>query len=330
LSVLSLVKYHGLGNDFLVALDGPGLDAAARERREHERLPARGSGAGSLEVRSRADPVGELARVLCDRHTGVGADGLIVLRASVDGGDVRMELRNADGGRAETSGNGLRCLAVAVLEAGLVPGPEFAIETDAGLRRAVVRHRDEHGAAEVSVEMGRLRVVPSSPVTDVRLPGSTTQPWPSWKVDAGNPHMVLLAPSLDGIEIASIGPELERMRPDGQNVEIAARAGEPDGDAESAESAESAELSLLVWERGAGATLACGSGSAAAAAALHAAGISAAHVRVHNPGGTAEVTLSGDDPLAPLAELAGPVQRVAGIEVDPAGLGVPQVAVVAS
>ena len=77
---------------------------------------------------------------------------------------------------------------------------------------------------------------------------------------------------------------------------------------------------LSVWERGAGITLACGSGSVAAAAAFHSAGISPAKVLVHNPGGTAEVSLSGDDPVTFSAELAGPVHRVARFEVDVAAL----------
>ncbi len=295
MSVLTLVKYQGLGNDFLVALDGRGLDAAARVH--GDRTPAG------------ADHVGELARALCERHTGVGADGLLVLRPAVSGGDVRMELRNADGGRAETSGNGLRCFALATLEAGLVPGPEVAVETDAGVRRAVLRRRDRFGAAEISVEMGRLRVLPLSPVADVSLPGSAALAWPAWFVDAGNPHLVLLAPSMEGVDIAEVGPRLEKMRPGGQNVEIVVQ--EPGG-----------ELSLVVWERGAGATLACGSGSVAAAAALRAAGMSADRVLVHNPGGTAEVVVSGDDPHAVLATLAGPARRVAEIQVEPAGLGV--------
>lgn len=313
MSVLTLVKYHGLGNDFLIALDGRALDVAAHER--DDQVAPESSGPAS---RPGAGRVGELARALCNRHTGVGADGLLVARAAISGGDVAMELRNADGSRAETSGNGLRCFALAVVEGGLVPGPEVAVETDAGVRRAVLRRQDGAGSAHVSVEMGRLRVLVSDPVADELLPGSTSLPWPAWSVDAGNPHLVVLAPSLEGVAIAAIGPKLERLRPGGQNVEIATRG--PGSD----------ELSLVVWERGAGVTLACGTGSAAVAAALHSAGLSQDRVRVHNPGGTAEVTLSADDPFAPLVELAGPVQRVARIEVDPAALGSSKVVVVAS
>ncbi len=131
-----------------------------------------------------------------------------------------MELRNADGGRAETSGNGLRCFALSVIEAGLVPGPQVAIETDVGVRQAVVASNGASGCAEVSVEMGCLKVTSLSPVADVLLPGSVALPWPAWFVDAGNPHLVLLAPSLHAVAIAEVGPMLERMREGGQNVEI--------------------------------------------------------------------------------------------------------------
>jgi diaminopimelate epimerase len=303
MSVLTMVKYHGLGNDFLVALDGRGLDAAGGELAGD--TPAE---PGSSRPTAGADHVGELARALCDRHTGIGADGLLVLRAAVSGGDVRMELRNADGSRAETSGNGLRCFALAVIEAALVSGPEVAIETDAGVRRAVLGRRDGPGCADVSVEMGRLRVLSLTPLADELLPGSVALPWPAWFVDAGNPHLVLLAPCMEGVLIEAIGPTLEKMRSGGQNVEIVTRG------------PGTGELSLAVWERGVGVTLACGTGSVAAAAALYSAGISADRVLVHNPGGTAEVIVSGDDPLAVVAKLAGPVRRVARIEVDPAEL----------
>jgi len=300
--VLTMLKYEGLGNDFLVALDGLALDAAAGE------LAGQAPGEPDRSGAPPADHVGDLARVLCDRHTGVGADGLLILRAAVSGGEVAMELRNADGGRAETSGNGLRCFALAAVEAGLAPGPEVAIETDAGLRRAVLRCRDGLGSADVSVEMGRVLVQRVLPVRDASLPGSLQEPWPSWSADAGNPHLVVLGPSLEGVSISSIGPTLEKARPGGQNVEIVALG--PSG----------AELSLLVWERGAGVTLSCGTGSVAAAAALYSEGLCRERVLVHNPGGTAEVVLSGGDPLVAFATLSGPVRRVARVQVEPAGL----------
>jgi diaminopimelate epimerase len=166
--------------------------------------------------------------------------------------------------------------------------------------------------------MGTVAVMHSDPVADAALPGSRALPWPAWSVEVGNPHLVLLAPSLEGIALSAVGPMLEHRRPGGQNVEFTSY------------DAARGELSLLVWERGAGVTLACGSGSVAAAAALHAARISPAAVRVRNPGGNADVSLFGDDPFAPEAELAGPVHRVASLELDPGELACSARAVIGS
>src|SRR5919202_530617 len=105
---LTFTKHHGLGNDFLVLLD--------------------------LDDRHPVDE--ELARAVCDRHRGVGADGVIRVTAAPPGrgADVTMHLRNADGSEAEMSGNGIRCLGQAVVDAGVVAGPSVAVATVAGMR----------------------------------------------------------------------------------------------------------------------------------------------------------------------------------------------------
>lgn len=276
MTTVSLRKYHGLGNDFLVALEPAGLP-------------------GGAEVDA------AFAIWICDRHRGVGADGLIVARPS-SCADVRMELRNADGGRAETSGNGLRCLALAMHDAGIVAGGHAVVETDAGLRRVRVEAPEPGQPSAVSTEMGVVRLGGAVPA-----PPSLGPSWAGRAVEAGNPHLVLLGPSLDGVDIAEIGPALEKARPGGQNVEAASPVA--DG------------LALVVWERGAGLTEACGSGSCAVAAVARAAELVGDRVTVHNPGGAVVVQLSGDDVLAPFAELSGPVQRIAHIDVDPSDAG---------
>ncbi len=151
---MQLRKYHGLGNDFLVLVDPDG------------KQPVNGG----------------VARAVCDRHRGAGADGLI--RVTAD--PLTMELYNADGSRAETSGNGLRCVARAVVDAGLEDGPEVTVVTDAGPRR--VRLHDD---GEVSVEMGTAR-----------MDGD--------RVNLGNPHRVFL---MDG-------PVTEVPDFDNENVEF--------------------------------------------------------------------------------------------------------------
>jgi diaminopimelate epimerase len=149
---MNLRKYHALGNDFLIALDQPVDD--------------------------------ELARAACDRHRGAGADGLIGCTP-----DLRMTLYNADGSRAETSGNGLRCLARAVVDAGWQAGPRFTITTDAGPRPVTMRPD-----GTVTVGMGTPRV-------------------DGEQVNMGNPHRVVFVDALDNL--AGTGPA-----PPDENVEF--------------------------------------------------------------------------------------------------------------
>jgi diaminopimelate epimerase len=247
-----LEKYEALGNDFLIVIDHP-VDA-------------------------------ELARAVCDRHRGAGADGLIRVVASTGGADVAMELWNADGSRAETSGNGLRCLARAVVDAGLVAGPEMVIATDAGLRRATL-----HSDGLVSVEMGSVRVVDGTgdPFDDPRWLGF---------VDAGNPHVVLGVDDPAKEDLEQDGPAWEGAY-GGVNVEYLAAG--PGAD----------ELTMRVWERGVGETMACGSGACAAAVVARRQGMVGERVTVHQPGGDVVVDLSG-----PTVLLTGPARFVCTVE----------------
>ena len=239
---MNLEKYHGLGNDFLVLLDLGGLH-----------------------------PVdGAMARALCDRHTGVGADGLIRVTA----GPV-MELYNADGSRAEMSGNGIRCLALALVDAGLETGPEIAITTDAGPRR--VRFNDDRS---ISVDMGVAKVEPG--------------PSHSLLVDMGNPHAVV---EVQDPYDADLGWEARRFGPD-LNLELIAAGPGPD------------ELTMRVWERGVGETQACGTGACAAAVAAHKWGIVGDKVTVYQPGGAVQVDLGGAQIV-----LTGPATWVATVLV---------------
>ncbi|HEX2041946.1 MAG TPA: diaminopimelate epimerase [Acidimicrobiales bacterium] len=246
---MRLQKYQALGNDFLIAFDHP-VDAA-------------------------------VARAVCDRHLGAGADGLIRGTRGDAEADVAMELWNADGSRAETSGNGLRCLARAVVDAGLVAGPVLVIATDAGLRRATL------GAdGLVSVEMGAVRVVERDG-DDPRWLGFA---------DAGNPHVVLGVDDPTKEDLEEDGPAWERAY-GGVNVEYVAAGPAPD------------ELTMRVWERGVGETMACGSGACAAAVVARRAGMVGERVTVHQPGGDVLVDLSG-----PTVVLTGPAHYVCTVE----------------
>jgi diaminopimelate epimerase len=277
---LTLGKYHGIGNDFLVLLD--------------------------LDVDREIDAA--LARRLCDRHLGLGADGLIRGRRAPAGGEavLTFELWNADGSVAEISGNGMRCLAQAALEAGVVTeGVPFGVLTPAGRKEVTIRSTGP-GATWASTDMGTAVVEGEADRCNVGH-GQLL-------VDMGNPHLVVLGPDPATVDVATLGPTLEATSPVGLNVEFVALG--PGRD----------EVTMRVWERGVGETQACGTGSCAAAVALHHWGRVGREVTVHQPGGAVAVSVHPDGRVV----LAGPSQRVASLTVDPAlvdrraaGIGVP-------
>lgn len=261
---MQLTKHHGLGNDFLVAVDQGALD----------------------------DPA-TWAQQLCDRRTGVGADGLIVASTSPDGPAV-MTLYNADGSRAEISGNGLRCLVQALARRGGGGAWEGAVLTDAGLRRGWLEPTDQDGRARVRVEMGDVGPGPGLDPSAVPVPVVAGH---VITVDVGNPHVVLHVADPSAIALEQVGPAIERLVPGGINVHFVAPTSE-------------GALRATHWERGSGITQACGSGAVAAAHAAHEWGAVGVDVAVHMPGGRARVLLG-----RPVV-LEGDATYVATIEVD--------------
>jgi diaminopimelate epimerase len=243
---LDVIKAHAYGNDFLYVV---------------ERLAAG------------RDP-GELTRAICHRHTGIGADGLILYQVTAHG--AVMRLFNADGGAAEVSGNGVRGLAAILTEHYGLTG-EVAIETQAGLKRLTLlestpgrhRFRAAMGSPE-GIERVELSAA-GEPVNGIRL----------WM---GNPQYVVLGPSLpDAARFARLGPALERHPafPQGTNVEFAAV------DAPT-------HVRIVIWERGVGPTLSSGTGSCAAAVAAAAFGGAGRDVTVEAPGGSQRVEWLAD------------------------------------
>lgn len=279
-ATLELAKYEGLGNDFLVLVDLHGrhqLDAGR-------------------------------ARLACDRHLGFGADGLLRAGPAPAGDSAKMtfELRNADGSEAEMSGNGLRCLAHAAIDTGAVTagaGDSFGVLTPAGRREVHVRDIED-GWMWASTEMGEVKVMGE----DERCNVGHGQVF----VDVGNPHLVVLGPDPRTIDVTALGPDLSREADTGRhgqgtagvNVEFVTLG--PGRD----------ELTMRVWERGVGETLACGTGSVAAAAALRHWGRVGPKVTVNQPGGVAEVELRPDG----VAVLSGPSRRVGTCRLELARL----------
>lgn len=265
---LHLMKLHGLGNDFLVHITNETGDAGEDSQR---------------------------ARRLCARHHGVGADGLIRAVRGTDPHTWTMILHNADGGRAEMSGNGIRCLAQAIVRFDQLDLPlELNVFTDAGERSVRVAAADP--GAEVlfaTVDMGAAGAGPVLPTAG--LP-ETVEIHASATVDVGNPHLVLLVDHPEQVDLTVDGPAWEAHFPDGMNVHFIAARGER-------------ELDLFVWERGAGVTEACGTGACAAAFAAHQWGIVGERVDVRMPGGT--VTIE----VGPTISLTGPSQWIADVVV---------------
>ncbi|MGQ0825894.1 MAG: diaminopimelate epimerase [Actinomycetota bacterium] len=271
---LHLSKLHATGNDFLVAL--------------------------ALDGEPSPDAVTTAA--LCDRHHGIGADGLVTITAGRDGADCTMTLVNADGGMAEMSGNGIRCLAWVANRAGLGRNGELVVDTAAGRRVvAIDRVGDEVVAAEV--EMGAVTFEPARIPVDVDDPADLAAvvdgvAYSGDAIGVGNPHFVLFVDDPARIPVAQHGSQLEHDRrfPRRTNVEFVAVTG-------------ANRMAMRVWERGVGETQSCGTGACAAAAAAHRRSLVPAEVHVDVLGGTLDVR------LGPTVYLGGPVVHVFDVDL---------------
>ncbi|HKY14835.1 MAG TPA: diaminopimelate epimerase [Microthrixaceae bacterium] len=262
---MRLTKHHGLGNDFLVAL--------------------------SADQPAPLDPDPALAVRWCDRRRGIGADGLIwgLPARNPSSAELRMILHNSDGSEAEISGNGIRCLAQAVLRLDGRADGALRVETGAGLRDLEVSATAEPHTVQVRVDMGAVTPGPAVPPQVVE--------WGALHVvslDIGNPHLVLHVDGLDRLDPARDGAAIAASVPGGINVHFLVAEG-PD------------RLRLAHWERGAGVTEACGSGASVAAVAAHDWGLTGDRVTVVMPGGEAHVEVGEH------VHLTGPATYVADV-----------------
>jgi diaminopimelate epimerase len=282
---MRFAKYHGTGNDFVMVED---LEDALR-----------------LEE--------AVIAALCDRHRGVGADGLIRI---VDGGeaDFFMDYYNANGEPAEMCGNGIRCLAKYVYDRGLTSSTEIDVRTRGGLKHLVIG-AEEGVAREVTVDMGtpalERKSVPMTGDPASRFVGEPLgvggKTFIATAVSMGNPHCVLLlAPGEDlaTIDVPGLGSEVEHRPefPNRTNVEFV--------------TVEEGRIRMRVWERGSGETMACGTGACAALVACSLAGLTERETEIRFPGGVLRVAWRDDDHLF----LTGPAVCVFEGEVDRAWL----------
>jgi diaminopimelate epimerase len=271
---MDFVKLHGTGNDFVV-VDARGIE------RDWEAL----------------------ARAMCDRHFGIGGDGLI-LAAPSDRAAVRMRIFNADGSEAEMSGNGMRCLVKFVVDGGMVSprDDEFDVETGAGVLRVRVATR-EGRVASVRESMGKPHLDPreipvaieaAAPVRtfDVVVDGLTL---PITPVSMGNPHAVFFQETpVEHYPLHDVGPLIERhpLFPNRTNFEVVRMLGRD-------------RAEMRVWERGVGETLSCGSGASATMVAARLRELAGDALQLRVPGGVLELEWDGEGDVI----LTGPVEE---------------------
>ncbi len=261
-----------------------------------------------------------LARAVSDRHCGVGSDGLILIGPS-DSADVRMEIYNADGSFAQMCGNGIRCVAKYAVERRLVSGPMVRIETDSGVKTAECRI--EAGLVRsVRVDMGRPSLAASALPSTIRadrivnfpLRIDLPEPQASARADVhdvtsapplmerkitcvsiGNPHAVVFVDDLDAVALEHVGPLIERAPefPERINVHFVRVDSRT-------------HVTVRTWERGSGATRACGTGACAVCAAAVVTERTEPVITVTLPGGELEVDWADRDHL----HMTGPAVEV--------------------
>ena len=267
---VSVTKHNGLGNDFLVL-----------DRREASAL-------SNAQVSEIDWP--NIARSWCNRKTGVGADGLLLL-GRIDASTLTMRLFNSDGSLAEMSGNGIRCLAQAAHMAdGLTTEVVYAVTTDAGKRRIVVTPRaNDSQTVDASVDMGPIGTL-DEPMGWVTLECDPMRP--VMHISVGNPHSVVGVEDVAIVPLKELGEKVPQI-----NLEII----EPGPEVNA--------ITMRVHERGAGITQACGTGACASAWAAVQWGLvpaSASEVIVHMDGGDVKVRVN--EPKAGIVTLIGPAQ----------------------
>jgi diaminopimelate epimerase len=276
---VKFAKYHGIGNDFIMVSD----------------------------LEDEIELTAEVVRRLCDRHFGIGGDGVIRLVPGRAEADFFMDYSNADGSRGEMCGNGIRCLARFVVDEGLTRARAMKIDTRAGLKLV-----EFQGDGLIRVDMGAPSFRPAG--IPMRWDGSDAL---HAKVDLpdevvgvaalsmGNPHAVLFVDDPDEAPVTSLGPAIERSDsfPNGANVEFVVVPA-PD------------RVRMRVWERGVGETLACGTGAAAAAVAARLLKSADPEMIVALPGGELEVEWRGGLDVSAPVYMTGPAEKSFEGEVE--------------
>ncbi len=228
-----------------------------------------------------------LAKEICRRGFSVGADGIIfVAPATLNEADVRFRIFNADGSEAEMCGNGIRCFAKFVFENSIISNKKLYVETLGGIKE--VKLKSENGEVScIQVDMGiatfKTNEVPMKNDLDYFIDKELIvdgKPINMTVLSIGNPHAVIFTPSLSNIALHEIGPRIENHESFTERINV-----------HFVNIINRNEIEMMTWERGSGATLACGTGATSAVLAGNRLGLIDKQVLVHLPGGKLEVML---------------------------------------
>lgn len=266
---MRFTKMHGLGNDYVYidCMDG-------------------NFGGANSSILENDECLAEISRRLSDRHCGIGGDGIILILPS-EIADFRMRMFNADGSEGKMCGNGSRCVGKYVYDHNHTHKCNITLETLSGVISMQLKPGDDGKIAMVTVDMGEPEFVPQRiPVCVAQGAGNVDIPVTiddagEMKVTAvsmGNPHGVLFVDAITDTHVFGFGPKLEKhaMWPDRANIEFV-------------KVISPAEVSMRVWERGSGETMACGTGACAVAVAAALTGRTNRDVTVHLLGGDLEI-----------------------------------------
>jgi len=257
---INLVKMHGLGNDFIL------IDCLSKPLGDSSFLPY-------------------LAKKLCSRNFGIGADGLILIFPSSNA-DLKMRIFNSDGSEAQMCGNGIRCFAKYAYENKLISKIKFTIETLAGIITPELIFKDKE-ILGIKVNMGipklRRREIPMNGEDTPTVVNETLKINPGQIikitcVSMGNPHCIIFVNDVRSISVDKVGPKIENnpLFPEKTNVEFI-------------QVLNKQEINFRVWERGAGETLACGTGACAALVAAVLNKKTDRKATIHLPGGDLDI-----------------------------------------
>ncbi len=228
--------------------------------------------------------INETARKISDRHFGIGSDGLVLICPS-DKADFRMDMYNSDGSQAEMCGNATRCVGKYVHDKGLTDKTEITLETLAGIKILKLNLNDRGEVETVEVNMGSPELTPKNIPIDSKLDRFISEDvevdgkiYKVTGVSMGNPHAVTFVDDTDSLEIEKIGPKFEthKMFPKKINTEFA-------------QIVDGKTIKMRVWERGAGETLACGTGACATMAAANLNGLVGDEADIALLGGTLHI-----------------------------------------